>query len=293
MKNIAFIGLGCMGLHMAKNLIDNGYKVYGFDMSLDQLNKHQNNGGIAAKSIKEACGYADAIILSLPGPNQVSNVCDSSDGILKIAKAGTIIIDTSTIDANTSVLLAKKAKQNNLHMLDAPVSGGIIGAQNATLTFMVGGDKEIFERCKNLFNSMGKKYLHVGDNGKGLIIKLINNMLLGINMIAASEACNFAEKTGINLKTFYDIVASSTGSSWAFNKNFPMPDIIENVPANNDYKPGFGAPLIMKDINIAVETAQNYNINLKLGLLAKEIYERMINSEELNKKDFSAVIKVN
>lgn len=292
MKNIAFIGLGCMGLHMAKNLVDNGYNVYGFDMSEEQLNKHKGNGGIATKNIKDACKEADAIILSLPGPKQVSQVCDNDEGIFKVAKPEALIIDTSTIDVTTSTFLAEKARQYNLHMLDAPVSGGIIGAKNSTLTFMVGGDKETFDKASKLFSCMGKKYLHVGDNGKGLIIKLVNNMLLGINMIAASEACSFAEKTGIDLKIFYDIVSSSTGASWAFNKNFPLPDIIENVPANNKYEPGFGAPLIMKDINIAIETANNYDVALKFGHLAKETYERMLSSNHLNNKDFSAVINL-
>lgn len=287
MNKIGFIGLGHMGNPMAQNLLKAGFKVYVYDVVADAVNALVLCGATAVTALASLAEEVDVIITSVQTGQQVSALC--VDDIFPHFKPGKLYIDCSSIDIVTTRELHEKASSLNIAMLDAPVSGGVLGAEAGTLTFMVGGSQENFERALPILNAMGKKIVHAGAPGNGQAAKMCNNLLLGISMIGVSEAFSLAEKLGLDTKKFYEISSNASGQCWAMTRNCPAPDVIPNVPANNDYKPGFMAKMMLKDLKLAQHAAISVDAAIPLGAITTEIYELFVN-QGFGEKDFSGII---
>lgn len=288
--NIGFIGLGHMGLPMAIHLLESGHNVTGFDLSPAALETFQTSGGNIATTLK-AVAQNEVIITMLQTGKQVRSVCISEDGILTNNNIVKLYIDCSSIDVDTSKLLHQKAQERNILMLDAPVSGGVAGAEAKTLTFMVGGSDEAFKAGEPILELMGKKIIHTGGAGSGQAAKICNNMILAINMIGISEAFVLGEKLGLNPKKLHEVVINSSGQCWAMSKYVPVAGILDNVPANKNYQPGFTAAMMLKDLNLSQDAAKSVNVKIPLGTLATEMYQNL-NDKQLGALDFSAIIKL-
>ena len=243
MSRIGFIGLGNMGGPMVRNLIKAGHSLKVFDLSEEAMNFVVQSGAKAAKSVKEAASGVEFVISMLPVGVNVKEVF-MNDGVIAAADKGTILIDSSTIDVETAQAAYEAAKVAGFDMIDAPVSGGVTGADAGTLTFMCGGDKNTFEKAKPILQCMGKNIIHCGNAGLGQVTKICNNMLAGINALAASEAMVMGERLGVSRQTLYDVISTSTGRSYIFENSNPMSGVCTNSPANNDFKPGFMACLL-------------------------------------------------
>ncbi len=286
MAKIGFIGLGNMGLPMAQNLIKAGHAVQGFDMSQAQMLALTASGGQAAASVKAAATGAEIVITMLPAGQHVRDVYLGSEGVLAAAGAGALLIDSSTIDVATARDMAAAADKRGLAMLDAPVSGGVGGAQAGTLTFMVGGGDEAFARAKPILETMGKTIVHAGGAGNGQAAKICNNMILGVSMIAVSEAFVLAEKLGLDAQKLYDISSKSSGQCWSMTTYCPVP----TSPANRDYKAGFTAAMMLKDLKLAQDAAKAAGADTPLGADAAKIYADFVETGE-GPRDFSGVIR--
>jgi 3-hydroxyisobutyrate dehydrogenase len=243
MAAIGFIGLGNMGLPMTKNLLKAGHTVRGRDVSRAQTEALAAAGGVAADSVQAAVLGADVVITMLPAGEQVRDVYLGANGVLASAAPGALLIDCSTIDVETARAVAGAAEERGLAMLDAPVSGGVGGAQAGTLTFMVGGSAAAFARAKGVFEAMGKTVVHAGGAGNGQAAKICNNMILGVSMIAVSEAFVLAEKLGLDAQTLFDIASKSSGQCWAMTTYCPVPGPVPTSPANRDFQAGFTAAM--------------------------------------------------
>ena len=278
MATVGFIGLGAMGLRMSKN-IQKKYKVIGYDI--------QSKEGITmASSISELVRKSDIIITMLPTSGHVDKVTEEVQSLLK----GKIWIDSSTVDPISSKNWHKQVKSNGGYSLDAPVSGGIGGAEKATLTFMVGGDKNVLEtKAKAILDTMGKNIVHCGDVGMGAVAKVCNNMLLGTTMFAVSETLLLGKKLGMDPKMLTKIINTSSGRCWSTDTYNPVPNVMENVPSSNDYKPGFAVPLCNKDMKLAIQSAVKANSPIFLASVAQQGYTHMQNSNLFKDKDFSAI----
>ncbi len=238
MAKIGFIGLGNMGLPMAQNLVKAGHAVSGFDVSEYAAERLAAGGGTRASSVADACHDAEIVITMLPAGEQVREVYLGDDGVLAAAAPGTLLIDSSTIDVETARDVAQAASGKGLAMVDAPVSGGVAGAQAATLTFMVGGPDDAFERARPVLETMGKTIVHAGGAGNGQAAKICNNMILGVSMIVVSEAFLLAEKLGLDAQKLFDIASKSSGQCWSMTSYCPVPGPVPTSPANRDYKAG-------------------------------------------------------
>jgi 3-hydroxyisobutyrate dehydrogenase len=291
MAKIGFIGLGNMGLPMAQNLIKAGHAVQGFDMSQAQMLALTASGGQAAASVKAAATGAEIVITMLPAGQHVRDVYLRPDGVLAAAGAGTLLIDSSTIDVATARDVAAAADKNGLAMLDAPVSGGVGGAQAGTLTFMVGGRDEAFARAKPIFEKMGKTIVHAGGAGNGQAAKICNNMILGVSMIAVSEAFVLAEKLGLDAQKLYDISSKSSGQCWSMTTYCPVPGPVPTSPANRDYQAGFTAAMMLKDLLLAQQAANAVGASTPLGASAAQLFTLYVNSGH-SAKDFSGIIRM-
>lgn len=291
MAKIGFVGLGHMGLPMALNLVKAGHCVTGFDLQESALNQFKLAGGIAAAYLKEAALGQDIIITMLQKGYQVKQVCSGEEGLFQQATKGALFIDCSTIDVESARYLHQLASQYQLYSLDAPVSGGVAGAQAATLTFMVGAQEEAFELAKPILNSMGKKVIHAGVAGSGQAAKICNNMILGISMIAISEAFSLADQLGLSAQKLFEVVTSSSGQCWAISNYVPVPGILEKVPANNNYQPGFSAAMMLKDLLLSQEAATLEQLETPLGDKATQLYQQFVD-KGLGELDFSAIIKL-
>jgi len=289
MARIAFIGLGNMGGPMAQNLIKAGHEVLGFDISLDAVGKHVAAGGIAAGKPGAAAADAEVVITMLPSGAEVREIYLGPDGIIERA-AGALIIDSSTIDVETAREVAAAAEARGLMMVDAPVSGGVGGAQGATLTFMVGGSEEAFARARPILEAMGKTIVHAGGAGNGQAAKICNNMILGISMIAVSEAFVLAEKLGLDAQKLFDISSKSSGQCWSMTSYCPVPGPVPTSPANRDYQAGFTAHMMLKDLKLSQEAAKAAKAPTPLGAGAAAIYERYVDAGE-GARDFSGIIR--
>ena len=289
MARIAFIGLGNMGGPMAQNLIRAGHEVLGFDISLDAVGKHVAAGGIAAGKPGAAAADAEVVITMLPSGAEVREIYLGPDGIIERA-AGALIIDSSTIDVETAREVAAAAEARGLMMVDAPVSGGVGGAQGATLTFMVGGSDEAFARARPILEAMGKTIVHAGGAGNGQAAKICNNMILGISMIAVSEAFVLAEKLGLDAQKLFDISSKSSGQCWSMTSYCPVPGPVPTSPANRDYQAGFTAHMMLKDLKLSQEAAKAAKAPTPLGAGAAAIYERYVDAGE-GARDFSGIIR--
>lgn len=270
--NIFFIGLGNMGLPMAKNLIEAQLSVIGSDLSQTALDTFQSYGGLLAKDHTELIQDADVIITMLPSSESVKEFYMGEQGILKSLKQGTLIIDCSSIAASITREVAQVAHDLGIDIVDAPVSGGIIAAQAATLTFMVGGTKAQFNQARLILEKMGKNIFHAGEHGSGQVAKACNNMLLAINMIGTSEALNLAMQHGLDPKVMSEIIQNSSGANWCIEKYNPVPDVLENVPSSHGYTAGFMTDLMLKDLGLSMDAASEVKAPVFLGALAKNIY---------------------
>lgn len=291
-KKVAFAGLGNMGLPMAKNLLAAGFDVIGADINHTQTKAFADAGGSIAKSAAAASTKADVVITMLQSDAQVRAAYTEGGGILECAKGGALLIDCSTIDVGVARDVAAAAKsRRDMPMLDAPVSGGVVGAVAASLTFMVGGDEDAAKRADVLFSAMGRSAVYAGSAGSGQAAKICNNMLLAISMIGVAEAFNLAAGLGLDARAFFDIASDSSGQCWSLTSYCPAPGLVMSSPANKDYTPGFAAALMLKDLKLSQKAAKENNINTPLGKHAKEIYEKMTAQDNNNQKDFSAIIK--
>lgn len=284
---VAFIGLGNMGGNMASNLVKAGYHVVGFDPATEAASGAAANGVEIAASSRDAVTNADVILTMLPDAAVVRAVWAE---VVPAARKGALIADCSTIDVVTARDLHDMAGKAGLGSVDAPVSGGVAGAKAGKLTFMLGGEDEIIGRIRPVFDAMGQKAVHCGGGGAGQAAKICNNMILGVNIVAVSEAFALAEKLGLAPQSMFDVVSSSTGQCWALTSYCPVPGIVPTAPSNNDYKPGAAATMLLKDLRLAQEAAGVVNAQTPLGTHVTDIYEKFVADGHGN-EDFSAIIR--
>ncbi|MDA8892549.1 3-hydroxyisobutyrate dehydrogenase [Hyphomicrobiales bacterium] len=291
MAEVTFIGLGNMGLPMAMNLLKSGHSVTGFDLAENQVKILTDAGGKSTNDINQAIQTSDVVVTMLPSGKIVKSIYLGDKGIIKNAPENLLLIDSSTIDVETAREVSLEAINKNLRIVDAPVSGGVGGAQAGTLTFMVGGEKESFDSAKEFLDIMGGNIIYAGLSGNGQAAKICNNMLLGISMIGTAEAFNLAENLGLDAQTFFDISSTASGQCWSMTSYCPVPGPVPSSPANNDYKPGFSAALMLKDLRLSQEAASMTTSLTPLGANATSIYEEI---ETLGQEniDFSGVIKL-
>src|SRR5262245_2545722 len=290
MARVGFIGLGNMGLPMAQNLLKAGHTVEGVDVSSAAVDKLKASGGTGVETAKSAAARADVVITMLPSGKEVREVYLGSSGIIENANAGTLLIDCSTIDVETARAVASEADKKGLLMLDAPVSGGVGGATGATRTFMVGGSAQAFTRAESILQKMGKTIVHAGGAGNGQAAKICNNMILGVSMIAVSEAFVLAEKLGLDHQKLFDISSKSSGQCWSMTTYCPVPGPVPTSPANRDYQAGFTAAMMLKDLKLSQDAAKNSGTKTELGSDATRIYSQYVASGEAS-RDFSGIIR--
>jgi 3-hydroxyisobutyrate dehydrogenase len=290
MARIGFIGLGNMGLPMAQNLIKAGHTVEGVDVNPAAIERLKAAGGTSVDMAGVAAARADVVITMLPAGSQVREVYLGAGGIVEDANSGTLLIDCSTIDVETARSVAVEAEKKGLMMLDAPVSGGVGGATAATLTFMVGGSEQAFVRAEHILQQMGKTIVHAGGPGNGQAAKICNNMILGISMIAVSEAFVLAEQLGLDHQKLFDISSKSSGQCWSLTSYCPVPGPVPASPANRDYQAGFTAAMMLKDLKLAQEAAKASGAKTALGAHAEKLYAQYVDSGEAG-RDFSGIIR--
>jgi 3-hydroxyisobutyrate dehydrogenase len=290
MATIGFIGLGNMGLPMARNLVNAGHAVAGFDVSEHSADRLAADGGTRANSLADACKQAEIVITMLPAGAQVREVYLGAGGVLSAVAPGTLLIDSSTIDVETARDVAQAAQGKGLAMIDAPVSGGVAGAQVATLTFMVGGSDDAFARARPVLEKLGKTIVHAGGPGNGQAAKICNNMILGASMIVVSEAFLLAEKLGLDAQKLFDISSKSSGQCWSMTSYCPVPGPVPASPANRDYQAGFTAAMMLKDLKLAQDAARATRAATPLGAGAAAVYEQFVESGD-GGVDFSGIIR--
>lgn len=287
MTTIAFLGLGNMGGPMAANLVGAGHEVHAFDLVAELKEAAKAKGAKVFDTGAAAVAEADVVITSLPNGNIVKSVYDE---VVPAAKSGALLIDTSTISVDDARAMHAQATDRGLAQIDAPVSGGIKGATAGTLAFMVGGEDDAFERAKPVLEPMAGKIIHCGASGAGQAAKLCNNMVLAVQQIAIGEAFVLAEKLGLPAQSLFDVITGATGNCWAVHTNCPVPGPVPTSPANNDFKPGFAAALMNKDLGLAMAAVESTGSRAPLGSHAAEIYAEFV--EDHADKDFSAVIEL-
>jgi len=291
MAAIGFIGLGNMGAPMAANLVKAGHQVIGFDIVPRAVEALSAKGGRAAASAAEAASAGELVITMLPAGAQVRSVYLGEAGVLANARKGTLVIDCSTIDVETARAVAAAAAEAGFDMLDAPVSGGVAGAEAATLTFMVGGEAAVFARAEPVLAAMGRTIVHAGPAGNGQAAKICNNMILGVSMIAVCEAFSLAERLGLAAQTLFDVAAKSSGQCWALTSYCPVPGPVPSSPANRDYVPGFTAAMMLKDLRLAQQAAGATAAPTPLGAAAANLYQLFVD-EGPGGLDFSAIYRL-
>lgn len=290
MTQIAFIGLGHMGLPMAKNLLKAGHEVTGYDVVPEALEAFVKAGGKTGLSIAETVKGAALVITMLPEGKHVRAAYEGSQGIFNHIQQGALIAECSTIDIETARHIHGVAENKGMRLIDAPVSGGVAGAEAATITFMVGGAKTNFEAILPYLELMGKKIIYCGAAGLGQAAKICNNLILGITMIGVSEAFNLGEKLGLEAQTFFDVTSESSAQCWSITKYCPVPGPVPTSPANRDYTPGFTAAMMLKDLKLASQAAQFTSNASPLGEEALSLYTLFCNQGS-KEKDFSGIIK--
>jgi 3-hydroxyisobutyrate dehydrogenase len=279
---IGFIGLGNMGAPMAANLAAAGHAVTGYDTAGVSV-----DGATPAATAAEAARGAEVVVTMLPNGDILRQVAAE---IVPAMAPGAVFLDCSTVDVESARAVAEEARAAGLSALDAPVSGGVGGAEAGTLTFMVGGDEAGFETARPLFDVMGKKAVHCGPSGNGQAAKICNNMILGATMIVTCEAFALADKLGLDRQAMFDVVSTSSGSSWSMNTYCPAPGVGPTSPADNDYTPGFAADLMLKDLRLAMQAAEAADADTPLGEAAMRLYEAFVEREDGAGRDFSAML---
>ncbi len=286
MKKIGFIGLGNMGKGMSLNLAKKNHQIIGYDINHNAYNHVMDQNINIAESLKSLMNEAEIIITMLPDGSAVNTVWSE---IIHFSKPGQYLIDCSTIDVKTSRSVQILGKEKGLFTLDAPVSGGVIGAEQGTLTFMVGGNSDIYEDMKFLFEIMGKNSILCGEEGAGQSAKICNNMLLASTMIAVGESFNLGKNLGLNLDKLFEVISTSTGSCWAINSYCPIKGIGPTSPADRDYAGGFATALMYKDLGLAVDAAKETKTNINFGIQTFEKFKQVTNNNKGN-LDFSNII---
>jgi 3-hydroxyisobutyrate dehydrogenase len=288
---IGFIGLGHMGGPMAANLLKAGHALTVFDLSEAALDEAKTAGATLASSPRAVAETSEVVITMLPAAAHVKAVYLNDDGVLAGVRPGVPLIDSSTIDPATARMIGEMARARGNPFADAPVSGGVVGAQAGTLTFMVGADEALFETLKPVFDGMGKNMVRCGETGTGQIAKICNNLLLAISMIGVAEAMKLGEVLGIDPNKLASIVNTSTGRCWSSDTCNPYPNILPNAPASRGYTGGFGADLMLKDLGLAVDAARQAKQPVFMGALAQQLYQSM-SQQGLGSLDFSGIIKL-
>ncbi|MBT6314998.1 MAG: 3-hydroxyisobutyrate dehydrogenase [Alphaproteobacteria bacterium] len=291
MARIGFIGVGNMGGPMSANLSKAQHQVRAFDLSPEAVAAAEAAGATAAPTVAEAVKDAEIVVTMLPAGAHVREVYMGEEGIFANAPKGTLFIDSSTIDVATSREVAAAADAAGFAMLDAPVSGGTGGAEGGTLTFMVGGDADAFERGAKAFDAMGKTIVHCGSAGAGQAVKACNNMMLAISMIGVAEGFNLADALGIDRQIVYNVCSTATASSWALNTYCPVPGPAPASPANRGYQAGFTADMMLKDLRLAQDAAQKAGVSTPLGSEAQALFALFSNMGS-GAKDFSGIIEM-
>ncbi|MFF2346430.1 3-hydroxyisobutyrate dehydrogenase [Pseudarthrobacter sp. NPDC058119] len=296
--SVAFLGLGHMGGPMALNLVRAGYRVTGFDVSPAAVEAARAQGVPVAATAVEALAGADVVLTMFPSGRQVLEAYRGAaghpgqpgePGLLAAAPRGTMFLDCSTINVDEAREAAQLAIEAGHRSVDAPVSGGVVGAEAGTLTFMAGGDAAGFEEVLPLLEVMGRRAVHCGAHGAGQAAKICNNMILGVSMIAVSEAFVLGEKLGLTHQALFDVASAASGQCWALTTNCPVPGPVPTSPANRDYQPGFAAALMAKDLNLAVNALDSTGVAGQMGALAARIYDRFAAGGGAG-RDFSAII---
>ena len=289
-NHIAFIGVGNMGNPMAQQLVKAGQNVKVFDVSPDVIEIAKQSGLDVINSIEELLQGATTVISMLPEGKHVRSLYLGDNGILKKIPKDCLIIDCSTIDIETSLELGNAANQIGINMVDAPVTGGVMGARIGKLNFLVGGSDEAVAIAKPLFDIMGQKILHAGAQGSGVGVKICNNMSLGISMIASAEALMLAKRLKMDVKKVHSIIKEASGNNWAMTNYTPLPNLTEGVPSNNKYRPGFSAAMMTKDLKLANDAAKSVDASTPLGKAALEIFSDFCRDGD-SETDYSGISK--
>lgn len=298
MGPIAFLGLGHMGGPMAVNLVKAGYTVTGYDVVPAALESARAHGIATADTAAEAVAGAAVVLTMLPSGKHLLDAYrgtpggpgeQSQEGLLAAAAPGTMFLDCSTINVDEAREASALAVEAGHRAVDAPVSGGVVGAEAGTLTFMVGAETEDFEAVRPMLEVMGKRVVHCGAHGAGQAAKICNNMILGISMIAVSEAFVLGEKLGLTHQALFDVASAASGQCWALTTNCPVPGPVPTSPANRDYQPGFAGALMAKDLKLALNALESTGVAARLGPMASEIYDTFA-AEGGAGRDFSGII---
>jgi 3-hydroxyisobutyrate dehydrogenase len=291
MAIIGFIGLGNMGLPMVRNLLRAGHTLRAFDIAPACFEAAARAGATATGSAAEAAAEAELVITMLPEGRHVRAVYLGPDGVIAASAPQALLIDCSTIDVATARAVSQAAMERDLEVVDAPVSGGVAGAENAALTFMVGGSEAGFARARPVLLQMGKAVIHTGPSGNGQAAKICNNMLLGISMIGVAEAFVLAERLGLRADKLFEVSSRSSGQCWSLTNYCPVPGLVPSSPANRGYQPGFTAAMMAKDLRLAQDAAQSVDAPTPLGAEARQLYALFVNGGR-GALDFSAIIKM-
>jgi 3-hydroxyisobutyrate dehydrogenase len=290
MPSIGFIGVGHMGGPMARNLLKAGHQVTVFDPNAGNAGAMVAAGAKQAASLVELSAANDVILSMLPSGRELRVAYLDNDGIVAQAQSGALLVDCSTTDVDSARAVADAAKKRGLQFIDSPVSGGVAGAEAGSLTFMAGGDEKAVEAARPILLAMGKNVVHTGACGSGQAAKICNNLILGISMIGVSEAFVLAEHLGLSADKLFAVSSTSSGQCWSLTSYCPAPGPVPAAPSNRDYKPGFAAKMMLKDLRLATDAAEKHNQAIELGDLAKRLYERFV-QEGSGDLDFSAIIQ--
>ena len=289
-KHIAFIGVGNMGNPMAQQLVNAGKQVKVFDVSEQAIKIAKETGLNVVNSLHELLSNSSTVISMLPEGKHVQELYLGENGILTKISHDSLIIECSTIDIETSLKIGDHAKSLGIKMIDAPVTGGVMGARVGKLNFLVGGSQEAVKLATPLLEIMGQKILHAGEQGSGVGVKICNNMSLGISMIAASETLMLAKRLKMDLKKVHQIVKEASGNNWALTNYTPIPDLTDGVPSNNKYRPGFTAAMMKKDLKLAIDAATSVNASTPLGKAALKIFSDFCEEGDAD-TDYSGISK--
>ena len=291
MTSIAFIGLGNMGAPMCRHLIKAGHSVSGFDQSAEKRHALAEMGGRAADTLQDAVASAACVMTMLPTGRHVREVYEGPGGVLEHAPGGALLIDSSTIDVESARAVSAAAGVAGFTMVDAPVSGAVPAAEAGRLTFMVGGTAEGYARAVPVLEAMGHRFFHVGESGAGQALKICNNMMTGISMVAISEVFTLAGQLGLDMKTVYDVMVGSSGNCWALEHYCPVPGPLPSSPANRDYAPGFTGHMMLKDMRLSQQAAANASAATPLAGAAAAVYQMLVANGH-GDRDFSYVFKM-
>ena len=288
MKRLGFVGVGEMGGRMVPHLVRAGFEVSVVDISPEAVQRAVKAGAKEGKGVADLSLTCEAVLTSLPTGKEVEEVYLGEGGLMDAAREGQLFIDLSTVAPETSRRLASQAAERGADAIDAPVSGGVMGAEAASLTIMVGGPAEAFDRAMPIFEVLGKNLVHVGDHGAGQVAKLCNNLIAGVTMVAAAEAFAMGRAEGVDPKVLHDVIRTSSGGGWVMEKDPPCPGLVEGAPANRDFQAGFTVDLMLKDVGLAVSALMGHGIPCPSGAASAQVYQ-MASRSGLGKHDFAAV----